>query len=102
MPAVPLLIALGICTSVIPFALNGIALRDLSAGTVAALGIMEPLSATIYSVVFFSEPMDVWKVLGVVIILSAVAFLGVDEILAEKRADKLEKKKPSEELSLAD
>ena len=45
---------------------------------------------------------SIWKVLGVVIILSAVVFLGLDEILAEKRADKLEKKKPSEELSLAD
>lgn len=102
MPTVPLLIALGICTSVIPFALNGIALRDLSAGTVAALGIMEPLSATVYSVVFFSEPMDVWNVLGVVIILSAVVFLGIDEILAEKHSDKLEKEKLSEELSMAD
>ena len=93
---IPLLFALGICTSVIPFVLNGIALRDLSAGTVSALSIMEPLSATIYSVVFFSEPMDVWKMLGVVVILSAVVFLGLDEIWTEKRADKPNEEKEKE------
>jgi drug/metabolite transporter (DMT)-like permease len=82
--AVPLLIALGICTSVVPFVLNGIALRDLSAGTVSALSIIEPLSATIYSVAFFGEPMDLWKTLGVTMILGAVIFLGLDEVWSAK------------------
>ena len=85
---IPLLFALGICTSVVPFILNGIALRDLSAGTVSALSIVEPLSATIYSVVFFSEAMDFGKILGGVLILGAVVFLGLDEIWAEKAAKK--------------
>ena len=84
-PAIPLLVLLGICTSVIPFVLNGIALRDLSAGTVSALSIVEPLSATIYSVVFFSEPMDLFKTLGVVMMLGAVVFLGLDEIWSSKK-----------------
>lgn len=98
---IPLLFALGICTSVIPFILNGIALRDLSAGTVSALSIMEPLSATIYSVVFFSEPMDVWKIIGVAVILSAVVFLGLDEIWAERRASKNKKTQEQKEFALA-
>ena len=98
-PTVPLLIALGICTSVIPFVLNGIALHDLSAGTVAALGIMEPLSATVFSVAFFNEPMDAWKIVGVVIILSAVVFLGLDEIWAERKADKASGKQEEKEFA---
>ena len=85
LPAIPLLVMLGICTSVIPFVLNGIALRDLSAGTVSALSIVEPLSATIYSLVFFGEPMDIYKTLGVILILGAVVFLGLDEIWSGKK-----------------
>lgn len=98
MSSIPLLITLGICTSVIPFVLNGIALRDLSAGTVSALSIIEPLSATVYSVVFFGEAMDLWKTLGVVMILGAVIFLGLDEIWSAK--GRLSKEK-AEESSLS-
>ena len=86
-PAIPLLVMLGICTSVIPFVLNGFALRDLSAGTVSALSIVEPLSATIYSLVFFGEPMDIYKTLGVIMILGAVVFLGLDEIWSGKKVN---------------
>ena len=89
MPILPLLFGIGICTSVIPFVLNGIALRDLSAGTVSALSIVEPLSATVYSVVFFGEPMDAWKIVGVVLILGAVVFLGLDEIWSERALKKV-------------
>jgi drug/metabolite transporter (DMT)-like permease len=69
---------------------------------VAALGIMEPLSATIYSVALFGEQMDAWKIIGVIVILSAVVFLGVDEILAEKYANSSVKENLSNEVSLAD
>ena len=88
MPILPLLFGIGICTSVIPFVLNGIALRDLSAGTVSALSIVEPLSATVYSVAFFGETMDAWKLFGVVLILGAVVFLGLDEIWSERALKK--------------
>ena len=91
---VPLLVMLGICTSVIPFALNGMALRDLSAGTVSSLSIVEPLSATLYSAAFFGESLDIWKTVGIALILGAVVFLGVDEILSSKR-DSLPKEKVS-------
>jgi drug/metabolite transporter (DMT)-like permease len=62
---------------------------------------MEPLSATIYSVVFFGEAMDVWKIIGVAVILSAVVFLGLDEIWAERRASKNKKKQEQKEFALA-
>ena len=88
MPILPLLFGIGICTSVIPFVLNGIALRDLSAGTVSALSIVEPLSATVYSVAFFGERMDALKLFGVVLILGAVVFLGLDEIWSERASKK--------------
>ena len=80
----PLLICLGIFTAFVPFLLNGVALRDLSAGTVSALSIIEPLSATIYSVVLFDEQMDLWKLIGVITILGAVVMIGLDEMRPRK------------------
>lgn len=78
-PVLPLLVGIGIFTFVLPFVFNGVAMRDISASTASALGIMEPLSATLFSVLLFGEPIDVWQVIGVVTILTAVVVLGLDE-----------------------
>ena len=79
MPALPLLIGLGICTFVIPFVLNSKALKVLPAGTASALCVMEPFSATMYSVLFFDERLDAAKIVGIVLILGAVVMLGLSE-----------------------
>ena len=59
MPAVLILIGLAIFTFVIPFILNGIVIKILDAGTVLSLSVMEPLSATVYSVILFSKKIAV-------------------------------------------
>ena len=75
MISIPLIIGIGVCTSVIPYFLYTLALKDLPAGTASALGIVEPMAATIYSVVLFHEPMTVASVCGIVLILGSVLLL---------------------------
>lgn len=71
----PLIIGIGVCTCVLPYFLYTLALRDIPAGTASALGIIEPLAATIFSVVLFHEVLSVPAVVGIVLILGAVVVL---------------------------
>ena len=83
-PSIPLLIGLGITTFVIPYFLYTLAMRDLPAGTASALGIVEPMAATIFSVIFLDESLGWISVIGILLILSAVFALGKTEDSAEK------------------
>ena len=80
-PAVtlPLLIGLGICTFVIPYVLYTLAMKDLSAGSASALGIIEPMSATIFSVIIFHEKLSIFSAVGIILILGAVYMIGKSE-----------------------
>ena len=75
----PLLFGLGICTCVIPYFLYTLSLKDLPVGTAAALGIIEPMSATIFSVVLFSEPLGFASLVGIILILGSVFLLSRSE-----------------------
>ncbi len=70
-----LLAACGIFTCVVPYFLYTLALRDIPAGTAASLGIIEPMAATLYSVVFLGERLDIYSICGIVLILGAVLAL---------------------------
>lgn len=76
---IPLLIGLGVFTFVVPYTLYTVGLRDLPAGTASALSIMEPMSATVYSVIFLSEPLNVYTVLGIVTVVVSVLMLSREE-----------------------
>lgn len=73
-PAVilPLMIGIGVCTCVLPYFLYTQALRDIPVGTASALGMIEPLAATVFSVLFFQERLGVASVCGILLILLAV------------------------------
>ncbi len=73
---IPILIALGIVTCVIPYFTYTMAMRTLPAGVASSLGIIEPMSATLFSVVLFCEELGIVKIIGIVVILIAVALLG--------------------------
>ncbi len=79
-PAVvlPLMIALGVFTFVLPYFLYTLAMRDLPAGTASALSIVEPMSATVFGVVLFREALSIPSALGILLILAAVFLLGRD------------------------
>lgn len=72
---VPLMIAMGICTCTMPFFLYTLALRDIPAGTASALGILEPVSATVFSVVFLQETLTTASFCGILLVLAAVMIL---------------------------
>ena len=76
---IPLILALGIVTFVLPYLLYTLALKELPAGTASALGIVEPMAATVFSVVIFREALSVYSVVGIVLILLAVFLLGKAE-----------------------
>lgn len=72
---IPISIALGVVTFVIPYFLYTVALRELPAGTTSALAIIEPMSATLFGALFFGEHPDIFSGIGIVLILLAVFLL---------------------------
>lgn len=85
--AIPMLILMGIVTCVAPYFLYTLAMRDLSAGTASSLGIIEPMAATVFSMMFLHQVPDAFQIVGIVLILGAVAILGLAE--REKTSKKL-------------
>lgn len=73
---IPLSIGLGVVTCILPYFTYTMALRELPAGTASSLGILEPMAATIYSVLIFGEKISVYAFIGIVLILGSVIVLG--------------------------
>ena len=76
---IPLSIGLGIVTFVMPYFLFTWSMKHLSAGTASALSVVEPMAATVFSAVLFSEIPDIPSIIGIVLILGAVYLLGRSE-----------------------
>lgn len=73
---VALAVAQGLMTCFIPYILYTIGMRTLPAGTASSLAIVEPMAATMFSVVLLGEKPTVMSVGGIVLILFAVFLLG--------------------------
>ena len=76
---IPLVFAMGICTCVLPYILYTLALKEIDAGTATSLGILEPMAATLYSVILFNEKLSIYSTIGIVLILGAVFLLSKSE-----------------------
>jgi len=74
--AIPLIIGIGVFTCVIPYFLYTSAMKYLPAGTVSALGIIEPMAATILSVTFLDEKLNLMSATGIILIIVSVFILG--------------------------
>ena len=72
---IPLMIGLGVFTCVMPYFLYTLSLRDIPAGTASALGILEPMAATVFSVIFLHEKLSIASLCGIFLILIAVFLL---------------------------
>ena len=68
-------VGLGLCTYTLPSALFNTGMKNLPAGVGSALSIIEPMSATVFGMVFLSEVPTVWAFIGIVMILGAVFLL---------------------------
>ncbi len=69
------LVGCGVCTCVLPYFLYTLAMQYLPAGTASALGIVEPLAATVFSVVFLKEQLTAASLCGIIIIVGSVFLL---------------------------
>lgn len=65
----------GILTFVLPYFLYTLSLKELPAGVASSMAVFEPLSATVFSIVLFSEKLSVFSASGIVLILGAVLVL---------------------------
>jgi drug/metabolite transporter (DMT)-like permease len=97
-PAIPLLIGLGVFTFVIPYFLYTLAMRDLPAGTASALGIVEPMAATVFSVIFLKEKLGILPAVGIALILVAVFALGKAEDTQKEPSQTVESEEKEYEL----
>ncbi len=75
----PIFLAFGACTFVIPYFLYNLSLGEIPVETASALSIIEPLAATVYSVVLLGEALDVFSVIGIILILGSVFLLSRNE-----------------------
>lgn len=80
---IPLLLGLGIFTYVLPFLFYTLAMGELPAGTASALGIVEPMAATVFSVIFLEEALTVFSILGILLILFSVFLLSKTDAEAQ-------------------
>ena len=71
-------IGLGLCTFTLPAALFNIGMKNLPAGVGSALSIIEPMSATVFGMIFLSEIPTVIAFVGIFMIMGAVFLLSRD------------------------
>ncbi len=64
-------------TAVIPFLAYTLGLCSVEAGRAGILATIEPMVATLFGVLFFSEPLTILSAAGILLILSAVILLNL-------------------------
>lgn len=67
-----LIFGIGLVTCAIPYLLYTVSLKAVPAGTASALGLLEPMAAIVYGIVFFRDQPSVPVILGMALILGAV------------------------------
>lgn len=76
---IPVMIGCGLCTCIFPYFLYTLALKKLPAGTASSLAIVEPMSATLYSVLFLGEMLNFFSGTGIILIIVSVFSLSKSE-----------------------
>lgn len=74
-----LILGVGIFTVTLPYSLYTLSLKYIPVGTASALGIIEPMTATLFSVVLFNEPLSVPSCIGILLIMTAVLTLSISK-----------------------
>ena len=85
--AVLVMIGLGVVTATLPFSLYTYGLSNMEAGRAGILACIEPMTATLISVLILQEPCSLLQWLGIVMILSAVILLQVSSEHQKEKSD---------------
>lgn len=72
---IPLLLGVGVFACILPYLFYTMALQRIPAGTASSLGILEPLAATLFSVIIFGEKLSLYSFFGILLILVSVFLL---------------------------
>lgn len=72
---ISLSIGMGIFACILPYFFYTIALREIPVGTASSLGILEPMAATILSVLILGESLSLYSAMGIILILGSVFLL---------------------------
>ena len=78
-PLIPLAVLFGIVTCTLPYLLYTMSLKKLPVGTAAALAVIEPMAATVFSVIVLHTLPSVFAWIGIALILGAVLLLAKSE-----------------------
>ena len=71
--------AVGIFTSALPYLLYTAGLVKVEPGRASVMATIEPVVAALIGVFVYGEQMDVYKVLGIVLIFAAVMLINVKQ-----------------------
>jgi DME family drug/metabolite transporter len=82
---------LGIVTTTVAYLLFGVGLKVLQPGHIATLTLLEPAVATLLGVVVLSEPISATGWIGCLLVIGALALLGI----AENRRPSVEQEVPT-------
>ena len=69
----------GIITAVIPFLAYTLGLRSVEAGRAGILATVEPLVATLFGILAFSEPLTAASGIGILLIVAAIVLLNLKQ-----------------------
>ena len=70
-------LALGVLSTLLPFILYTVGLKELEAGKASVLAFAEPMIATIAGIVIFKEKVNMQNALGIVLIFAAILLLNM-------------------------
>ncbi len=83
--AILLIVAIGIVTGAFAGLLFTNGMKRLPAGIASPLGVIEPIVTTLLSVIFLQERLDVFKVVGIILVLLAVFMLSTEKSTDQQR-----------------
>ncbi len=72
---ISLFIGMGIFACIAPYFFYTLALREIPAGTASSLAILEPMAATVISMMILGEKLSLYPAIGIILILSSVFLL---------------------------
>ncbi len=72
-------VGMGIFACILPYFLYTMALQRIPAGTASSLGILEPMAATVISVLVLGEKLSLYSIVGIILILGSVFILAERE-----------------------
>ena len=72
-----LIFATGLITAVIPFGLYTFGLKKVEASKASIMCSLEPVVATVTSIIVFAEPFSATSILGMVLVISAIIILNL-------------------------